>query len=117
MDQQRVQDLQTIQWQIVSFWQSKNRLPATLDQLKDSISGFVSPTDPQTGAVYGYNVLGSAKFSLCADFEASGNLEGGLAEPKTVDSVQDRMDNWRHEAGRVCFERTIDPEIYRLPQR
>ncbi len=117
MDQQRVQDLQVIQGQIVSFWQNKERLPASLDQLKDPISGFVPPGDPQTGAAYGYRVIGFLTFSLCADFTASGSSEGGMAAPKAVDSVQYRMDNWQHEAGRVCFERTIDPEIYRLPTK
>lgn len=117
MDEQRIQDLQTIQWQIVSFWQNKGRLPATLDQLKDSISGFVPPTDPQTKVAYDYRALGSLTFSLCADFEASGSWESGPMLPEAVDSVEYRMNNWQHEAGRACFERTIDPDIYRLPTK
>ncbi len=117
MDEQRVQDLQTIQWQVVSFWQNKERLPASLDQLKDPISGFVPPQDPQTNAGYGYRVTGPLAFSLCADFAASGSWKGNSAIPQPVEAIPYRMDSWQHEAGRVCFERTIDPEIYRAPKR
>src|SRR5690606_14140915 len=33
----RIQDLQNLQWQIVNYWQQKETLPATLDELRDPI--------------------------------------------------------------------------------
>src|SRR3989344_2712416 len=36
-DDQKVQDLQNIQWQIISIWQRKGALPATLSEVNDPI--------------------------------------------------------------------------------
>ena len=126
-DDQRVSDLQIIQGQIIYYWQNKEKLPAKLDDLKDPISGFTPDKDPETGADYGYEVKGdlSAKggsasdgeFSLCANFNLS-NLSSGAPAielptyppqhyPKSSDI------NWEHGAGYVCFERKIDPELYK----
>jgi hypothetical protein len=51
-DEERLQDLQSIQSQIVYYWQSKQNLPGQLSQLEDNISGYRVPTDPETGASY-----------------------------------------------------------------
>ncbi len=111
-DEQRVSDLQNIQWQIVSYWQTKNALPASLSDLRDPIGGYVPPVDPQTGAAYDYSVTGTQAFLLCATFaspiqtDVFGNPVAGTAYgPATGD-------NWQHSAGRVCFPRTIDAERY-----
>jgi lysylphosphatidylglycerol synthetase-like protein (DUF2156 family) len=55
-DQQRITDLQSIQDKIVNHWQTKQKMPANLSELTDSISGFVSPKDPQTKSDYEYIV-------------------------------------------------------------
>jgi len=105
-DDRRVSDLQSLQWQIINYWQQKNELPQTLADLQDSISGFVPPTDPETEASYEYNILGELSFELCAEFETS-SKEFVESYPKTRDQ------NWEHEKGRTCFKRTIDPELYK----
>ena len=46
-DTQKVSDLQNIQYQIVNFWQQKEKLPATLSEVADPISGNTIPVDPQ----------------------------------------------------------------------
>ncbi len=113
-DEQRVNDLQNIQGQIIQHWTQKNTLPANLDALTDSISGFRAPVDPETGAAYEYSVKGKLAFQLCADFvnksvlDSMNNGRAPVAYP--YDPYQQ---NWSHDAGRVCFDRTIDPEIYR----
>ncbi len=133
-DNQRVSDLQIIQSQIVYHWQQKNKLPQSLDELKDSISGFIPPSDPDTNQTYEYKVNGSTtstssgqasspqagnlSFELCADFALSSSEES----PKTLPrfsvalprfSIQGSFgENWEHAGGRVCFSRTIDPELY-----
>jgi len=114
LDQQRISDLQNIQSQIVFFWQQKNRLPSDLDELTDNISGYVSPRDPETNASYEYVALDSLKFKLCASFKAPGEA---LEQPAMVEpggSAIDVSQSWQHQAGHVCFERTIDQEIYKL---
>lgn len=109
-DERRVQDLQTIQSEIIYYWQRKNVLPASLTDLRDDIRGFVPPTDPETGAQYGYEIRDVAErtFALCAIFiRASESAETTLKPVPFYESQ-----NWRHPAGDFCFERTIDPDLY-----
>lgn len=110
IDNDRVSDLQSIQSQIVySYWQSKGALPSSLDDLNDPVVGFVAPTDPETGAAYGYRVVNNTTFELCATFtEAS---VGGQTVTKPI-SADPYGQNWTHEAGEQCFERAIDPDLY-----
>src|SRR3989344_6014113 len=46
-DQQKISDLQTIQNQIVYYYQSKEKLPGSLSDMNDPISSFKIPIDPQ----------------------------------------------------------------------
>lgn len=128
LDQRRVEDLQSIQWQVISFWQQKEKLPVSLEELKNPISGFSLPQDPEfeKGSVYEYKKLADNKFELCANFTLpipKGWVEnnkggfGGVMPARDI-AVSSRPypggmnDSWDHEAGRTCFERTIDPDLY-----
>ena len=63
MDEQRVNDLSSIQNQIVyQQWQNKGEVPATLDALKDPISGYTLPIDPETKLDYEYKVISKNNF-------------------------------------------------------
>lgn len=114
IDQQRVGDLQSIQWQIVNFWQQKEKLPATLAELEDPISGFVVPRDPETEKTYGYTVKGGLTFEVCAAFSAKsiGTGRGVEAEPAQIAPVGIDGGNWSHGVGSTCFSRTIDPDRF-----
>lgn len=115
-DDQRVQHLQMLQGQIVYYWSQKDTLPARLEDLQDSISGFVVPTDPATGASYEYTVKDDLMFELCATFAQKGGQEyAGLLRPaaENVPVKDPYLENWQHEAGHACFERTIDPELHK----
>ncbi|MDO8430409.1 MAG: DUF5671 domain-containing protein [Candidatus Taylorbacteria bacterium] len=103
-DNQRVSDLQTLQRQIVSYWQQKNRLPASLSDLRDPISGFIVPSDPLNNTPYEYSVKGDKSFTLCSMFAFENK---NMPYPKGVID-----DNWDHSIGKTCFDRNIDPEIY-----
>ncbi len=114
-DQERVSDLQNIQWQIVNFYQQKGYIPGKLSELTDSISGFTPPVDPETGEAYEYTLIGqSAKaFELCAIFnrETPGQGEMPVARmPYGPGGLE--MENWNHSAGHYCFQRAIDPQLY-----
>ena len=115
-DNQRLSDLQSIQWQLVNYYQQKGTLPGTLDKLKDPLSGFVIPTDPETKISYEYEMSGNLSFNLCATFnrpnQAGGSTLQPMYYPEPVGKTGGTRDNWQHEAGRKCFERTIDPELY-----
>lgn len=117
LDQERINDLSTIQWQLVSYWQSKNELPTELELLEDDLRGFRVPTDPETGEPYGYSRVGELSFEFCATFarERRDELEGRGPYP-TYDAEFSRAfpegGNWEHPAGEHCFERSIDPDFF-----
>lgn len=106
-DNQRIQDLQSIQWQITSHYQSKGQTPVSLAELNDPLSGFSVPTDPESSEPYTYNKISDVKFSLCADFK----VESG-EQVNNSKSMYDIDQNWIHGKGVQCFERTIDPDKY-----
>jgi hypothetical protein len=113
-DNQRVSDLQNIQYQVVNYWQRKAVLPATLTDLNDSISGYSAPTDPQTNTPYEYSIQNSTNliFEICATFNTDSNTANvkGMAVPPLYPG--DASQNWSHGTGRVCFDRTIDQQLY-----
>lgn len=115
-DEQKVSDLQNIQYQVVNYWQSKEKLPVQLSDMQDSISGFIVPSDPQSGASYGYEVTGALSFKLCATFNAESQMLSPSARtvPLAPSGVNGKgiADTWQHETGEVCFDRTIDPDLY-----
>jgi hypothetical protein len=142
LDDRRVQDLQNIQWQVISYWQQKEKLPAVLRDVANPISGYSLPVDPEfeKGKVYEYNIKDEKKltFELCADFslpipqgwqEYKNYYKGGIApmmgttdvatSPEAVSNMMYPYpypsgvnDSWDHQTGRTCFERTIDKDLY-----
>ncbi len=129
LDQRRINDLQSIQWQVISYWQQKEKLPETLGELSTPISSYMVSQDPefQKGSVYEYAKKTDKSFELCATFALPlpkgwvPNGSGGGVYPmmETRDMAVSSMpypggvaDSWDHEAGRACFERTIDPDLY-----
>lgn len=116
LDQDRANDLLSIQWEIVNYWQSKEALPADLAVLEDDLRGFRAPVDPVTGEPYEYGVTGGLSFELCATFdrESRDDLEGRGSYPAYDEFSRafPEGSSWEHEAGRQCFERTIDPDFF-----
>lgn len=124
-DQQRISDLTNIQWQIINHWQNKSALPVALTDLNDPLSGLIVPNDPETKAAYGYIRTASTTFSVCATFgQPSQDIKGrgafgssgyggvaiDTAYPAYYPGIEGEQ--WDHEAGNACFERTIDPARY-----
>lgn len=118
LDRQKVFDLQDIQYQIVNYWQRKEVLPTSLSDLNDKISGYAVPTDPETKNNYEYNIKDTKNlsFELCAVFNLNyvtqnyNNQEASVFVPSSPKGSYSQ--NWDHGTGRVCFERTIDKEMY-----
>lgn len=115
-DNQRVNDLQSIQYQIVSYWQSKSKLPATLSALNDPLAGTTVSVDPENQTEYGYSIKSDKSFELCATFSLTSEDARGKGSYgyNTIYQVYPGMaqDTWKYTAGRSCFTRTIDPEMY-----
>jgi hypothetical protein len=130
LDDRRVSDLQNIQYQVINYWQQKEKLPAKLSDLANPLTGYSLPVDPEfeKGNAYEYFVKGDLRFELCATFAMPmpkgwreyGNV--GIAMPsvpvydKSVSNIYPYgggvNESWDHQAGRTCFERTIDKDIY-----
>ena len=84
------------------------------------------PVEPEfeKGKTYEYNVTGPLTFELCATFSApmpKGWQEyGGVAPMYRYDSHEGSYpypgsgvnESWDHQAGRTCFSRTIDKDMY-----
>ena len=119
-DAQKVQDLQNIQSQVVSYWQAKQKLPSKLDDLNNSLSYGVIPVDPQSGEAYEYSATGALAFKICATFNAESRgtetnytyTERIVTAPAPLGGKGMLPDNWQHTSGTVCFDRTIDPAFY-----
>ncbi len=99
---------------MVYFWQSKQQLPASLAELNDPLSSFIVPVDPETQQPYEYSITGASAmaFQLCATF--SHPSEDQLT-PKSLAPVRPGdpySQNWNHASGRICFDRSIDRELY-----
>jgi hypothetical protein len=125
LDQRRIDDLQSIQWQVISYWQQKQVLPTSLSELQNPLSGAIVPQDPefQKGKTYEYGVDGVRAFHLCATFTLPmpvGYIPGNSGEPYPL---KDRVAvpapiggtsaySWDHQSGRTCYQRTIDPDLY-----
>jgi hypothetical protein len=112
LDQQRVNDLSSIQSQVVYYYQQKQKLPATLADLNDPLSYYSVPVDPQTGSTYTYQVNGVRSFELCAEFNTKSDGVSTKGRAVMMPVVPGTDDNWRHGPGGQCFSRTIDPERY-----
>lgn len=109
LDQRRVEDLSNLQYRIVNLWQSKESLPASLEELADPLGDATIPVDPLTAEPYEYRATGDLTFELCAVFQT----EEGAEDIRPTPVIQDPYGgNWNHGIGRTCFSRTIDPEIY-----
>lgn len=110
-DQQKVRDLENIQYQIIDHWRSTETLPSSLEALEDPLTGFVVPQDPQEGMAYEYSVVSAAEntFELCATFNRP-SPQQDVEMPTRPFGVM--SEHWQHDAGRTCFERTIDPEQF-----
>ena len=130
LDQRRIEDLQSIQYQVINFWQQKEKLPVSLDEFKNPISSYMIPQDPEfeKGMLYEYTKISDKKFQLCATFALplpKGWVENSKTGYGAVMPARDiavssmpypypggMNDSWDHQEGRTCFEREIDPEIY-----
>ncbi len=132
LDDRRVNDLQSIQWQIINYWQQKEKLPQSLTELQDPISQYSLPLDPEfeKGKAYEYKKTGDLSFELCATFALP--IPKGWREMPGYGGVMPMMpimardvavssypypgggtnESWDHQAGRTCFARTIDKDIY-----
>lgn len=121
-DDQKVNDLTNIQWQVTNYFQAKQKLPMAITDVYSSLDNNTIPVDAQTGEQYIYSYKGNLSFQLCATFNAESresqaqSYDTRKVMPTPVGIKRGVQDNWAHSAGEVCFNRTIDPDFYKPVQ-
>lgn len=118
-DERRVGDLQILQGEIINYWLQKDKLPPKLKDLKSDITGFEPPLDPAANLPYEYKVSGPLRFELCANFNLSSPDFGVSKMPAVPRGYygDPYSQNWAHGQGKICFSRTIEPDLYKEPKR
>lgn len=128
LDDRRINDLQSLQYQVINYWQQKEKLPEKLSDLSNPLSGYSLPVDPEfeKGKTYEYNTKDKMAFELCSTFSKpipKGWREYGNDRAYPMYSEKDVAvsypypngginESWDHQEGRTCFERIIDPDMY-----
>lgn len=97
IDERRVQDLTRISRAITGHWKKYSRLPTNLLVLADGQRMRSLPTDPETGASYTLESLGTHSYRLCAEFSIA-------SEERSSE------DFWAHENGLQCFEFELESD-------
>ena len=115
-DNQKISDLQNIQWEVISYWQMNGILPASLDAMRLTQQYVVIPTDPQSKKDYEYKKTGLMTFELCAKFNQENmtnqNQYSEMPVSYPIKGGVIQNDNWNHQAGHSCFSRVIDSIAY-----
>ena len=128
LDDRKVSDLQNIQYQVINYWQQKEKLPEDLNSLSNPLTGYSLPVSPefQKGDKYEYIKKDALSFELCASFVLpmqkgwkeynNGGIisvmNSGYDIATTKEYTGGINESWDHQIGRTCFERTIDEDIY-----
>lgn len=118
LDEQRIRDLQDMQWEVVDYYVINETLPASQDVLNDHMEPRGIPEDPEIGVPYEYTKLNDNEFELCASFssEFEDDEYGPFYAPprRPIPTTQKEVviaeEDWSHGTGRTCFTRTLTVE-------
>lgn len=114
-DDNRISNLQQIQYNITDYYQNKQALPPNLAALNDPVRNVIIPTDPETKQDYEYYIRNSLTFELCATFSEASAAGIDQQYPMSISGPNYFGPNatWAHPAGHYCFDRTIDPAYFK----
>ena len=100
IDDQRSNDLEAITNEVDRYWRERGALPEALKQITEVPSGPYVPalTDPVTREPYGYRMLDSTSYELCATFDAPSEPSDPALRGRPA-----RSRFHTHDGGRVCF--------------
>ncbi len=103
LDEQQVNDLRNIQWQLESYLTTSSTTPTTLDEAYGDLGPAL--TAPEGRDAYSYEVTATG-FKLCATFarDNSNEYATGFSDPALRIK---NSENWNYKAGRYCFDRVV----------
>ena len=108
-DDQKISDLQQIEWLVADYAQQKHTLPTTIGDLHDPNLGYSVPQDSQHSTAYEYQKRSDSAYTICATFNAETH---GTIPPTSVPigpygAIKQAQENWYHAAGHNCFNRSV----------
>ncbi len=116
-DNIRTSQLSILQYDIAEFWRQEKTLPENLALLRPIEGEAGLPKDPTTGAQFGYSVVNTSTFRLCATFETESISEESMYYPRMGTEFSGPFigneQEWKHGVGETCFERRINDAYYR----
>jgi len=108
-DQQKVTDLQEINYQITSYYTNNGVLANTLEKMTSG-GYYVAKVDPQTQKPYEYQRVSDTTYKICAEFNKASDNNNNLTMP--LDSYGK---SWTHPLGYYCFTQVVNPNLYSKP--
>ncbi len=109
IDNQQVMELQQLQSEVLGYWQNTRTLPTDIKALRNDFTNMPPLESPDGRPAYEYAATGDLSFELCATF-ARASVDTSMSYIQSEVFVEG--ENWDHEAGRACFERTINPALF-----
>lgn len=116
-DMQKVEDIQQLQSQIVSYWQVTGKLPENLIELASEY-GYVNINEPDSKKQYDYGILSPQSFEICANF----NFDSEKNNPYSRAIISEKYNystpsDWSYVRGQSCFTYVINEQIYKPSAR
>jgi len=105
IDSLRLDGLSSLNWTLENYANETHALPESLDQLTAENWIDRLPTDPETGELYAYKKIDDTHMQLCTTFYFASKLNQQIRAPKFDYATPNQY--WDHEAGYVCFDRTV----------
>ncbi|MFA5888785.1 MAG: DUF5671 domain-containing protein [Candidatus Paceibacterota bacterium] len=106
-DEQKVNDLASISNKINTYYSQKGDLPVVLADT--GLDYYVPEVDSQSQKPYEYTKTGNTTYNICAEFNKA-STEGNQRY-----KYPSYLSTWQHPAGRYCFNKTINPNLYSEP--
>lgn len=106
-DDQKVNDLMSINNEIVNYYSTKGALPKTLADLANG-NYYIPTVDSQSQKPYEYEKTSNITYNLCAEF----NKSSPEATQPNIYARPIGYTSWTHPAGGYCFKETINPNNY-----
>ena len=100
IDERRIGELTAIANAVDAWRASKASLPPSLAILAGEPWASLAVVNQIDGAPYEYRILSTSRYRLCARFATTTSGGDGSAAPRAWAATE-----WRHPAGRHCFER------------
>lgn len=100
-DQQRINDLSNLRWQIQDYYTTNKKLPDSLA----SAPQLQQVKDPETNAAYEYRVVSQKGFELCALFSLDASID-----MNNRDYYKGSEAWYYHKAGRQCYKLEVQDQ-------